>query len=645
MARSKKVLSFLKKGNSSIILYIVCMWFIVLGCVAAVEYYNAYSKTSGSQLLADIIADGAVFIGNNGWGINTEKADAAAASLNDKNKKVFEDTTFEGMRYYVTGKDGQLSSDVDNGSSHNNTGTAKVKTNAKGRSAYSGTITKTNEATSKIAYTGGLRIVLEAWRHTYEYVRDFNPNAHQTEYVYGAAHGIPYGDSSWENTSDCSSFVSGVFRKCGYNIPSSAVTGTLQNTGRPIAEDYPGLYANARPGDIILYWYDSGSEYSAHVVIYAGEYKGTHYVIENRGGTENLAGKPGNGLHKGVHINELRPDLPKIRVRRIVDSDTTPEVVPEMHISGLSDTQAEIYFMLKELGFSDCSAAGVIGNFMGESGCVPTAREGKALYSAANADYASMIRNGQISMAEFVNEGHGRMGHIGSEGYGIAQWTTTDWNNPYGDRKAKLWEFAEAMGSNVADIKVQTCFAVHEMQQNINGFNFETYKSISDPYAAAEYFMRHYEGIVNSSLSTRQATAAGLYSFFTGHPVAMDYSAVREGNATEASTLLEKEEDKDKDKDKEESDDILDPVDSVLPYSGSTPDINTIPTDIPDAIPVAPAEDNTPVSTTVNIPDGVFTPSFTGSSGPGGYSPTQSGSPSSPSSPVSRLNRNEMRLG
>ena len=88
--------------------------------------------------------------------------------------------------------------------------------------------------------------------------------------------GNPYvwGGTSLENGADCSGFVTAVFRKFGFSrIVGNSCTGTLENCGRLIG-GYEAL-DRARPGDIILYWWNGGGAgESDHVVIYAGKYKG-----------------------------------------------------------------------------------------------------------------------------------------------------------------------------------------------------------------------------------------------------------------------------------------------------------------------------------------------------------------------------------
>ena len=53
--------------------------------------------------------------------------------------------------------------------------------------------------------------------------------------------------------------------------------------------------------------------------------------------------------------------------------------------------------------------------------------------------YADQITKRTGFQSRFRLPRIGQTGHAGGWGYGIAQWTTVDWANPFNDRKAKLW--------------------------------------------------------------------------------------------------------------------------------------------------------------------------------------------------------------
>ena len=62
-----------RKGSGSIVFYIAMLWVISLIGLMFIEYYHTFSNGVKTQLAADIIADGAAFNGDNGWGLDKEK--------------------------------------------------------------------------------------------------------------------------------------------------------------------------------------------------------------------------------------------------------------------------------------------------------------------------------------------------------------------------------------------------------------------------------------------------------------------------------------------------------------------------------------------------------------------------------------------
>lgn len=489
-----------EKGSGTIMIYICMMWLIVLSAILFTEYYNAFSHVGKSQLYADLVADGSVFMGNNGWGLDEKKATKAKNALVKYNKDSFKDTKIT-IKYTNTDKNGKAIKGKVSGKNKNNTvnATADLKTKTL---TIKQTIAKTKTASSHITYSGGLRIVLEAYKHTYEYSK-----SGQTHYVWGGGHGIPNNSNAWENNADCSGFVSGVFRKCGYMIDSSACTGNLESTGTTVARSYSELYANARPGDIILIWRggDNADGSSQHVVIYAGEYNGKHYAIDCRGDEKNSSYNPGKGASKGAHIGVLEQGASRIQVQRIVNTEAKAEKVPEYRVAGLSKDESVIYSMMKEFGLSDVSIAGFMGNFKWESGCNPIMVQHHSGDLAFCRMYAKKIQDavhkktGGFTKSDFV------YGNVGP-GYGLAQWT-------YYSRKAGLWNYASRMGSDVTDIRVQVSFALYEASTN---YGLSAYKRISSPTEAAQYVFDVFEGAGDPSGPNRRTYAAEYYRKF-GH--------------------------------------------------------------------------------------------------------------------------------
>lgn len=503
-----------KEGSGTVMYYIAVMWLIALAAVLFTDYFHTYSNVGHTQMYADIVADGSAFVANNGWGLNENVAKVAKKQLVKYNKDSFKDTTMS-VSFSKTDNNGKTVQKDAGEKNPNNTVNAKAKVRTKTLYAKK-TVSKTKKASTHITYSGGLRIVLEAWRHSYEYCQTHS-DSYQTAYLWGGGHGSD--DDSWKTYADCSGFVSGVYRECGYYIPSWACTWNMEEMGQLVAVGSgSSVFDKARPGDIVLVWWD-GAGVSDHVQIYAGKKNGTHYVIHSRGGQANDITNVGLGASKGVHITTAPTYAPKVMIRRIVDTTATVAETPKVTIGGMTDDELVIYEALQLAGYSDKAIAALMGNFAGETNgtgpILPTASEANDVSGRGNdATLAEKIKSGKYTKVDFVYEGLGSTGHSGGWGYGIAQWTTVEWGNPFGDRKAQLWDWCENHGSNVTDVYMQISFVINELAPGGNRSGVGSYlRSTNDSVDnLTEYVMKNYEGINNqTSLQRDRQPAARKY--------------------------------------------------------------------------------------------------------------------------------------
>lgn len=508
-----------KKGASSAICYLATIWLMVLAIILFLENYNAFSKVGKTQLFADLVSDGSCFIADNGWGLVEKNAVAAKNKLIDLNKEEFKDITIsnskKGFRLAITDENDEETKNKaykDHGNSVNNT--VFVAASLKSTTLTTDAALKaTRNSSTKITYSGGLRIVREAWIHTYQY----NPST-QTPYVWGGGHGDGSLECLEPNAgADCSGFVSAIFRKCGYaSIVGTSCTGTLETCGRTIADGSSNsVFDNARPGDIILYWW-SGNQNGAsqHVAIYAGYYNGKHWQIESHGGPANNINNKGRGESYGVNINEVSTDRAnRIKVQRIVNSDGTGEEVKDTNIAGLSIYESVVARAFLEAEYSKAQVAGILGNWRVESGgCIPYLREG--LYGTRLNESLKLdddLKHNRVGRTAFIVYGIDRgfiwpeTGQARPEGYGLAQWTSES-------RRAGLWDTAEAMGTDPSDIYAQIAYALYEMKQNTNSYIDKEYKKKTDPKEAAFYYLKNFEGIVDESKKVRENYASDVYT-------------------------------------------------------------------------------------------------------------------------------------
>ena len=104
----------------------------------------------------------------------------------------------------------------------------------------------------------------------------------------------------------------------------------------------------------------------------------------------------------------------------------------------MSSNAQIIWNFLKKEGFSDCGAAGLMGNLDAESALKPNNLQNSYNTSLGLSDeeYTKRVDNGTYT--NFVHD---------SAGYGLAQWT-------YWSRKQNLLNFAKSKGKSIGDLEI-----------------------------------------------------------------------------------------------------------------------------------------------------------------------------------------------
>ena len=118
--------------------------------------------------------------------------------------------------------------------------------------------------------------------------------------------------------------------------------------------------------------------------------------------------------------------------------------------SGLSNVQI-IWLFLRQHGFSEAAAAGVIGNMAQESGFEPN-----------------------------INE------YSGGGGYGLAQWT--------GTRRNDLINWCNSNGYDYRTLEGQLNFLIYEFEQPYYQTYLSNYKNITDVWTATDQWLTYFEG-------------------------------------------------------------------------------------------------------------------------------------------------------
>ncbi|MCD7957060.1 MAG: NlpC/P60 family protein [Lachnospiraceae bacterium] len=159
-----------------------------------------------------------------------------------------------------------------------------------------------------------------------------------TQYAYGAGRDSA---TDWQDYSDCSSFVHGVFSHFGIEI------GWTTTAMEDIGTEVEGGLSDAIPGDIILFfdgWVQSGN--SGHVGIYAGDGMMVH-----------------NSVSRGVCMSSVESDGRQYVVRRVLTGTTSGNSTDN---TDYTEEQMEIIWAIvcQEDGGSYAGALAVISTVM-----------------------------------------------------------------------------------------------------------------------------------------------------------------------------------------------------------------------------------------------------------------------------------------
>lgn len=155
-----------------------------------------------------------------------------------------------------------------------------------------------------------------------------------------------------------------------------------------------------------------------------------------------------------------------------------------------STNEEKIWNYLKSKGFSDCGAAGLMGNLYAESGLrsnnLQNTYEGKL--GMADAEYTELVDKG--SYTNFVRD---------SAGYGLAQWT-------YWSRKQGLLEYAKASGKSIGDLEMQLEYLLKELTSYGLISQLKTATSVLE---ASNFVLLKFEKPASMNTSATQTKRAG----------------------------------------------------------------------------------------------------------------------------------------
>ena len=529
-----------RRGSSSIMIFFSFTVAALMMSMVILQYSHVYLTTEHTQMLADVIADGITVGADSGWGLiystSSKGYKDSAVKVKEKLISANTDRTGSGVSYLIeedyddkvslksskkTGEKGiRQAYYTIQGKKINNAINVKVTGKTENiLSLIEDTYSVRREATSVLnSPTGGIRIAMYAYSFSdsAEAHGRLNPAvSHRTRYVWGAGRGGAE-DTSWQQYTDCSGFVSGVYKhftdESGKRYFFTAYTGALQTVGECVYRGYSSGVdlKKLQPGDIICYWWgSSGYGDSEHVGIYFGD----GYQVDCSGGSQNHS--PGT-MGYGVKFRKIPSAY--IEVRRVI---RLSGIQSKDNPKALTATQEgpkcakRIYNALVEYGFSPAQAAGIIGCMGYESGSqsddyCPYIVQGQS--RAWSRKYTRKVDSGAISREAFIRDG------TGGGGYGTPQWTgyLEDGTEISPGRKALLYDTAKDRGVSVGSTEAAIATILTEFSTtHAEAKNrIMACRSAAD---AAQACYHYYEGMEadNGTLSGRRSLAEKLYKKYT----------------------------------------------------------------------------------------------------------------------------------
>lgn len=153
-----------------------------------------------------------------------------------------------------------------------------------------------------------------------------------------------------------------------------------------------------------------------------------------------------------------------------------------------------IYNTLKRAGLTTAGALGVMGNWDCESNLEANRVQGDfSPFRSVSKDYTTRVMNGSISRDTFCKD---------AKGYGLAQWT-------YHTRKAGLYDYWEAAGTDLDDAEMQTNYALNELARDYPAL-LNLLKTSNDIYECTKEVCRVFERPAVNNYDARFASAQKL---------------------------------------------------------------------------------------------------------------------------------------
>lgn len=186
--------------------------------------------------------------------------------------------------------------------------------------------------------------------------------------------------------------------------------------------------------------------------------------------------------------------------------------------------EEQIWFYLRNQGYSAASTAAAMGNFQMESGLSPINLQNSYETSLGYTDqsYTDAVDSGKYK--NFVSD---------SAGYGLAQWTDSS-------RKQKLYDYRNKEKSSIGDLKMQLGYLMTELPSSgwtsTSGLNnWKNANSASDVGGATQSFCKYFERPAVCNNTERIAAAKEIYNRNKNKKIPSSSSVATTGASTKTT--------------------------------------------------------------------------------------------------------------
>lgn len=245
----------------------------------------------------------------------------------------------------------------------------------------------------------------------------------------------------------------------------------------------------------------------------------------------SIFGKYGSAIFKSAYTGDWNINWDDVFAEDASTDASVATGVPgdDVTLSGSDNAEKIRNYLRGNLGFTEAGAAGVMGNWMVESGLEPGNLENTFESGGSNAispgytdeSYVAAIDSKKYTKTQFMSDANHVPSYVANcgspvgAGFGLGQWTT-------GQRKGELYDATVGKGLSIASLSGQLNYAMKELMSGTEKYNalLSTLRSTDSYNVAAEEFLAKFEGCPgHSSLPRRQANAKDFYNRFNGKTV------------------------------------------------------------------------------------------------------------------------------